>query len=606
MKLIYSHLQKFLPTLDVEPQKLRDDITMIGHFVNFYEEIEGEIIFDLDIKVNRGDCLGYYGLARDLSVYYNIKLVSPFPQREMPEGQRDLPIKVLTDNVKRVMAVKLSGLKNQESPDWLQKFIRFHGNKPINLIVDLSNYIMFMYGIPNHAFDTKKSSEELVWEMNPKYKEFISLDVTSLKLSKNILMINNPEKALSLSFWGGEACAIENDSADIIVEMAVYNPAVVRQNSRELKSVTEASIRLEKQLDPELIPLAFNQLINLILENCGGQISSAIFDYYSQQIELPQIKFNCQSPSKISGIDIAANFSVDCLTRLGCQLSTIDDLKSIISVTPPSIRSDITLPADLDEEVVRFYGYQEIPANQPLSFKEVSDITPKINYLIDELKDKLVGLGYDEILSWPLVSEPLDPKTVIATQNSINSESIYLRQSLIPSLKEQLDQYQRLKLNATQFFEIGKVFSCINNQFVEKFSLGIYNSNSDQLNSDLDELNLKAQISDSNFAEIILDNLPKPSTYSPKVIDYDAYELTSQLITLDANVNFDAQQDSFELIKKYSQIIGRKYLWQLVIADNYQDQKTQQFKYTFRATYFNTDDKTAKSIHLKSFNLEKI
>jgi len=111
MKLVYSHLQKFLPDLKVEPQQLRDDLTMIGHFTNYFEEIDGETVFDLDIKVNRGDCLGYYGLARDLAVFYNLKLKIPFtnqinPDKNLPE----LPIKVETDNAKRVMALKLSQL----------------------------------------------------------------------------------------------------------------------------------------------------------------------------------------------------------------------------------------------------------------------------------------------------------------------------------------------------------------------------------------------------------------------------------------------------------------------------------------------------------------
>ena len=105
MKLIYSHLQKFLPTLDVKPQQLRDDLTMIGHFTNYFEEIDNEIVFDLDIKVNRGDCLGYYGLAKDLSVFYQIPLVTNISTEIINQAKETLPIKVTTNNVKRVLAV---------------------------------------------------------------------------------------------------------------------------------------------------------------------------------------------------------------------------------------------------------------------------------------------------------------------------------------------------------------------------------------------------------------------------------------------------------------------------------------------------------------------
>ena len=608
MKLIYSELKKFLPDLSVKPQQLRDDLTMIGHFTNYFEEIDGEIVFDLDIKVNRGDGLGYYGLAKDLSVFYNLPLVLQKNIVIASEAKQSLPIKVETDKVKRVMALKISDLKNTDSPQWLKTFLKCHGVNSINLLVDLTNYIMFLYGIPCHAFDTNKSSDNLIWEMNSKFKEFTSLDKTKLTLDNQTLMINNPTKALSLSFWGGEACAIDLNTTETIIEIAVYDRTTVRQNSRKLKSVTEASIRLEKDLDPDTIPLAFNHLVNLIVENCGGQINSQIFDYYPQKTNLPQIEFDSNKPSLISGIDIPQEFIIDCLTKLGCTFSsTIYDLKSKIYIIPPSIRKDITIEADLIEEVVRFWNYQKIPTDQPLAPKEVTDITPKEIYLIDQLKDKLVELGYDEVLTWPLVTTPVDPKNVITTQNSINSEAIYLRQSLIPSLTQQLDQYTRFKLPYPQFFEIGKIFFQEGDKYIEKNALGIYHHHSDTLKQDL--LN-KLSIDESkinfaaNFVEIILDDLTKPEKYLPQQIKNNAYELTSQVITLDANITLNTQADPIDLIKKYSQIIGNQFLWSIIITDIYHDSKNNQFRYTFRVSYFNTDDKTAKEIQLKSFVLK--
>jgi phenylalanyl-tRNA synthetase beta chain len=596
MKLIYSHLQKFLPDLKVEPKKLRDDLTMIGHFVNFFKKIDNEIVFDLDIKINRGDCLGYYGIAKDLSVYYKIPLQN-LSQEITSRSNYSLPIKVSTKNVKKIMAVKISDLKNTSSPQWLQTFLKLHNVNPINTIVDLTNYIMFLYGIPSHAFDVNKSTDNLVWEMNPKFKEFISLNGSKLILDKNILMINNKDKALSLSFWGGESCAINKNTTETIIEIAIYDRTTVRKNSRQLKSVTEASIRLEKDLDPELIPKAFNHLTTLILKNCNGQINSKVYDYYPQKIKSPQIKFNPQKASLISGIEIPTDFSLDCLTRLGCKIND-----SII--TPPSIRKDITIEADLLEEIIRFWGYQKIPINQPLPFKKITDITPKEIYLIESLKDQLVNLGYDEILSWPLVTTPLHKENVITTQNSINSEAIYLRQSLIQSLKKQLDQYQRFKLPNPQFFEIGNVFFKEEDKFIEKTSLGLFNDNSQKLKNDLQKLKLKTTIIDNNFAEIIIDNLPKPNKHTPLITNNEAIELNSQIITLDANITLDKKEDPLKLIKKYSQIIGSKFLWKLIITDIYKDSKTNKYKYTFQASYFNLDDKKAKEIHLQAFDLK--
>lgn len=601
MKLVYSHLQKFLPDLNVKPHQLRDDLTMIGHFTNFFEETDNEIIFDLDIKVNRGDCLGYYGLARDLAVLYNLKLHDLTTDLLSNNSLPQLPITITTNKVKRVMAVKISQLKNQISPKWLQTFIKFHNTNPVNLIVDLSNYVMFMYGIPNHAFDVYKSGSNLIWEINPKYKEFISLDNSRLKLNSDILMINNPKKALSLSFWGGEACAINLDTTDIIIEVAIYDPTTVRQNSRFLKSTTEAATRLEKLLDPKTIPLAFNFLTKLLLEHCQGQISSQIFDYYPKPDPLPVIKFDPSSPSQISGINIPVNFTLDCLTRLGCSLSTHNQL---VSVTPPSIRQDLTISQSLTNESIRFWGYHQIPTNQPLSPKKITDITPKEIYLIDLIKDRLTALGYNEVLTWPLTDTVNDPKTVVKTQNSINTEVVYLRQSLIPSLKHQVDQYLRFKLPPTQFFEIGKIFFKTANQYLEKNALAIYNSDPKKLVDDLKHLDLNTNIIDDNFTEIILDNLDKPQQYQPIISSSHAYQLTRQIITLDANITLDTKKDPFKLITKYSKIINSEHLWQLTITDIYHDQITQKYRYTFQASYFNLDDKTAKEIHLKAFNLK--
>jgi len=596
MKLIYSHLQKFLPDLKVSSEQLRDDLTMIGHFTNYFEEIENEIVFDLDIKVNRGDCLGYYGIARDLSVLYNLSLKEL--SNNIKPGTSKLPIKIKTDTVTRVMSIKISDIKNQESPDWLKSFIRIHGTNPINILVDLTNYIMFMYGLPSHAFDTAKSTENLIWQLNPGFKEFISLDGSKLELDKSILMINNDQDALSLCFWGGQKCAIDLNTTETIIEIAVYNPTTVRQNSRFLKATTEAGTRLEKSLDPNSISIAFNHLVNLIQQTCGGQISSEIFDYYPNPKTISPIEFNFERPTQVSGIDIPKDFIIDCFIRLGCQIN--NNL-----ITPPSIRTDISIEADLVEEAVRFWGYQKIPTDQPIAFKGVGDITPPEMYLIDQLKDKLVNLGYDEVLTWPLVNIPLDPKTVITTQNSINTESIYLRQSLIPSLKQQLDQYSRYKLINPQFFEIGKIFFQIGNEYIEKNALGIYNSNIDQLSKDALLFSSINKISfDGNFAEIIIDDLDKPKSYSPIIETNSAYELTSQIIILDANITLDKQEDPLKLIKKYSNIIGQQILWDIIITDIYHDSKNDKYRYTFRVSYFNIDDKTAKDIHLSAFNLK--
>lgn len=608
MKIIYSHLKQFLPDLDIKPDKLRDDITLIGHFTNYYEKINDEIVFDLDIKVNRGDCLGYYGLARDLSVFYNLKLSIPqIPQLNFTSENPSIFIN--STDVSRIQAVKLTGVTNSSSPQWLTKFLTLHQINPINLVVDLTNYIMILYGIPCHAFDIAKTGDSLIWENNldGKYAKFTTLDGTVLKLDSQNLVITNSQQPLSLSFVGSKNSGIDLSTKDVILEMAIYNRTRVRTDSKNLKTVTEASVRLEKHLDPETIPLAFSQLIHLIQKHTQATISSSLFDYYPNPVTSPKIDFNPHFTSVISGIDIPTDFSINCLTNLGCVLSPLvkEGIKGRLAVTPPSIRPDLNLSHDLAEEVIRFYGYHHIPTNQPLSTSPAPDITPKILHLIEITKDKLVSLGYDEVLSWPLVSTALNPKTVVSTQDNINNSFPYLRQNIIQSLKPQIDQYLRLKLNQPQIFEIGKIYFKIDDQYHEKYALGVYHPSQTQLKKDLEQLNLKPISYDDNYAQIILDdqNFSQIKPYVPQSINNSAYELTQQLIVLDANQTYNTPQDAHKLLTLFQHKIKPEIFWSIKITDIYSKPEKNIYRYTFRVTYFNTTDKIAKKTHLSAFNL---
>ncbi|MFA6602837.1 MAG: phenylalanine--tRNA ligase beta subunit-related protein [Candidatus Shapirobacteria bacterium] len=611
MKLIYSHLKKFLPGLNVEPHQLRDDLTSIGHFTNYFEPLDTDFVFDLDVKVNRGDCLGYYGLSRDLSVLYQVPLQQP-PLNLAPPSTEPLPIEVTAPaQVKRVMALRISNLKNSPSPDWLRSFVEAHQLNSVNTIVDLTNFAMLYWGIPNHAFDTAKSGSALIWELNTHYPEFTTLDGTTLKLKPGILMVNSPTIPLSLSFLGGQACAIDLNTTEIIIEMAVYDRTQVKSDSRFLKTITEAGIRLDKDLDPNLITQAFSHLATNIISLCGGQASSALFDYYPTPATSPSISFDPTLPSTYAGIEIPTSFATQSLLDLGCQIT--DNL-----VTPPTIRPDLNLEEDLIEEVMRFWGYNKIPTSEPISNLPLPSITPPIITLSNFLKLKMVEMGYDEVLSWPLVKTPADPPTVVSTQNSLNSDYPHLRQNLTTSILSQLDSYLRYKLPNPQFFEIGTVFNKIDNKFIESVRLAFYHHDRNQINNTLLELqktlglntNIPQLSSTPNIFEIDLTALlptldlslvsAPPSTLP---LSQAVVELSGQIITLDANITLTEPQDTQMLLNKYVHIVDPQYLWSLSIIDQYSDPTHNVYRYTFRASYYNCTDKVAKKLHLQSFGL---
>jgi phenylalanyl-tRNA synthetase beta chain len=466
MKIIASYLRKWLPKLRASPAEIVEALTLIGLMARQIRD-RGEIVYDIEVRQNRGDCLGYYGIARDLSVYFKTPLTCHPPPVESVK-QKNLPIEVRTDKVKRLVAYRITGLKNKPSPTWLKQFLTHHEINSINTLVDLTNFAMLCYGIPCHAFDTSKV-KRLVWEINQnKYAYFTTLDGTKVRLQPRNLVVSDNQKAVSLAFIGGQNSGVESSTQESIIEMAVYDRAQVRQDGRGLKIQTESSIRLEKDMDPELIPQALDHLIELVKKHCDGEVTGT-FEHYPQKILPTKIQLDLRKASAYAGIKIPIKTAREILTKLGCHF----DHGWIV----PTIRKDLQIEEDLIEEIIRFYGYQRIPTDQPLIYKKLANITPPILGKITQIKAKLVKEGYDEVRSWPLIKEKyienngLQP---IYTQNNVNEEYPALRNSIICSLKFQKEQYDRLKVPRPKFFEIGKIFYREKGQFKERYRLGSY------------------------------------------------------------------------------------------------------------------------------------
>jgi phenylalanyl-tRNA synthetase beta chain len=625
MKIIYSEIKKLLPGLNQPVKKLVQDLTLIGHFVDGLEEEGNSVVISLEVKQNRADCLGYWGVAKDLAVLYDLDLQKPKIDFPNIAGQKALPIKIeAQEPVTRAMAVKISHLNNQPSPKWLKTILALHNINSINTLVDLTNYIMLFWGIPNHAFDARKSTDNLVWETNRgKFDHFASFDGTKIALKKGTLQISNGKEVLSLAgIVGGQNSGVGFNTKEAIVEMAIYNPTRVRLDSKNLKVVTEASIRLEKQLDPELVPTAFNHLISLILKHCQGKVASSIFNYYPKEKKLspPTISFNPKSPATIAGVNIDEGFSLKTLKALGCLVNQKEENGWLI--VPPSLRPDLELEEDLAEEVIRFWGYQNIPTDQPISTEILPDITPKTLHLIEAVRNILVNLGYDEIRSWPLIKKsqflkafflPEETKAIY-TQNNINDHYSLMRASICSSLKIQNRQYQKLKIPQRRFFEIGKIFYQNEEQPQECWSLGIFDQSAKKLIRKMKQfyhdLGIKppektaivktdgGAMTEIDLNQLVknLNQIPKITiTKSPQRVDQAAQELTSQIINLDANLIFTKEKDPRELIEEYQVKFDPNILWQLVVLDFYQEEKI--YKYTLRAFYYNCSAKVAKRTH---------
>ncbi len=540
------------------------------------------------------------------------------------------------------MALEIQGVKNDISPKWLKEFLALYDINTINLLVDLSNYAMLLTGYPSHLLDKDKMKGGLSWGINHSFKNITTLDGTLINLSGKEIILQDNSQILGLAgIVGGKKAAIETGTKNIIVEMAIYDRALIRQNSRELKTATEASSRLDKDLSPEGLDYAFKFLISLILKETGGNGSGKLFSYYPKKQVLPKISFNPESPSVFSGIKIQENQCFKILKNLGFSVNKSARAWSMI---PPAYRTDVAIPEDVVEEVIRIFGFEKIPTNQAPAFKPVVDITPKIIRVEDKINETITALGFDEIRSWPLTTKEINQRvnwldwSNIATENSVNEEYPDLRQSIAASLLGQLSEYKKKNVSKIQIFEMGRIFGKKQDKYLEKESLGILSKQEkagalNGLKAAIDILlrslglnaiiyqasKIKPEAADvyscwdvfsrgqklgilyklkndkeTGLAEIDLSKVIKAMAEADASLN-PVVELEQKIVVLDANV--ETKGDINDFLTQAESKIGKKNIWAIEIIDKF------KLKYTLRVHYKGLSDQEAKKIHLRTFNL---
>lgn len=649
MKVLYSELKKYLPDLKADAKEVAQVFTITGFMIDkFFEvEVDGQkdFLLDLEVRQNRADSFGVLGLARELSAYYNIPLKKDNASLDFSSQSYELPIEVKTDKeTKRLLAIKISDLTVSDSPNWLKEYLAQYDINSINNLVDLTNYVMILTGHPSHAFDTDlMGSDKLVWEMNNgKYKKFKTLSGEELDVASDAIVISDGGKPLSLSMIGGSDVAINANTKNIILEIAVYEGGVVRKNGRQMRVVTEAGSRLEKYLDPESIPYAFNLLVNLILENCGGKISSKLFESYVVKTPEIIIDVDLDKVQQVAGIEISYEDSINYLTRLGFEI--IETNLPKVKVKRPIDRLDIELEEDVFEEIIRLKGFNNIPKDS-LSLPVVKDITPARIKLSKRITDSLAKNGFDEVRSWILVSDNINNLSnyqswnEIKVTNSINEEVSNLRQTISASLIGQASEMKKNNISDITIFEIGKVFGKFED-YSEEEHLGLLNANGDinHLKKTLETIlrlegiskiyykdsefkpgsahpkacwdiftddqkigiiysSNKNKVQESNIAEVNLTKLDEilSGLENAKPVQ----EITQKIVELDTNLVLDLSKNVEEevqnLIKNESGNV-----WNFKVIDQFT--KDNITKYTVRVAYMHLTDPEAKELHRKIFN----
>ena len=435
----------------------------------------GDVVLDSDITPNRPDCLSIIGIAREIAALTGEPLRLPKIHYEETEESIDSFASVDTvdpDLCPRYCASLIIGIKIAPSPSWLQQRLNSCGMRPINNVVDVTNYVMLEYGQPLHAFDYHKlKGRQIIVRRAGNGETITTLDGSKRTLNPDILVIADKEEAVAVAgIMGGLDSEVTDKTDTILLESANFNQAAIRRGCSHLQFQSEASLRFDKGLNSGLPLLPLKRATQLLLELAGGRAAKGIIDVYPGKPKPKPISLTAREVKRLSGLKVNIEEILKVLKALGFECQEGDSGLQI-SVSVPHWRSDVKCSADLVEEVVRIIGYEKIPITRlgsPLP-QQKSRLSPSAQQsnLKEKLRNILTGFGFQEILTYPLVSleklQKLSPKLELKipplkVANPMTKEQEYLRTSLRTGLLAALAHNQKFEEAGIRLFEIGKVF----------------------------------------------------------------------------------------------------------------------------------------------------
>jgi phenylalanyl-tRNA synthetase beta chain len=545
-------------------------------------------IINIDVLPDRaGDCLSHLGIAKELSVLLNKKIIIPVIKiKENKEKiKKYLSIKVEnTKDCRRYTARVLKNIKVGPSPKWLQEKLSVCGMNSINNVVDATNYIMLETGQPLHAFDYEKISKEIIVRRAKKKEKILTLSEKEYILDENILLIADSKKPLALAgIKGGMGCEITEKTKTIVLESANFNPKLISQTARKLNLRTDASIRFEQNLDPNLTEVAIERVASLIQELSGAEVVSGVIDVYKNKLKPWKIKLDIENVNNIIGIEIPKKEIIKILTNLGFTVTFSG--KNALTVKVPTSRQDVTIPENLIEEIGRIYGYDKVPAILPF-FSEPAQRNEDI-FWQNKTKDIVKELGFTEVYNYSFIgNEEMAVFELKAEElvNPVSSYYKYLRPTVIPQMAKIIKENSKF-FKEIEIFELGKVFdSRKETMFLAGAVLG---KNFDSVKGCFNVLFEKLGVDKVSFSSIEKDDIwHKNKTSAIKVggkIIGKLGSLSSNLVELlminDAiffEINFDELQKYCSEKKEYKQISYHPPVLRDVSGTIYEDSEIEE------------------------------
>jgi len=460
MKLPLSWLVEFV-NVRVEPRRLGEDLTLAGFALAGLETLDKkDVVLDLEVTTNRVDCMNVLGLAREVSVLYGEPLrgldVAP-----LPSGTENLPLDVIIESAElcpRFTALVLDVLPSP-SPAWLRERLELVGVRPVNNVVDVTNYVMLEMGQPSHAFDLLKIPEQRLRVRWSKEGERLrTLDGVERVLSEGIGVVAGRDGPLALAgIMGGEATEVSDATRVVALEAAYWKPQAIRRASRQLGLHTEASHRFERGTDPEAPLLAVSRIAHLLQRIGGGQPRGGALDRLAAQPCPPSILLRSSRLRSVLGTPVPDERAHDILRGLGFAVGEASS--GAVRVQPPTWRGDVSREVDLIEEVGRHYGIDKVPVTLPAA--RAPGGRPPSQSRQRLIVETLVGAGLTEVVNYTFASpaqEGAAPTPMLRLQNPLAGGQEGLRNTLVPGLLSTLKVNLRQGRRDLQVFEIGRVF----------------------------------------------------------------------------------------------------------------------------------------------------
>ena len=465
-----------------------DENAVIGTLVKDYFKIENDYIFEIGLTPNRADSASHIGAARDLCAIINMRdedIELKFPSiSDFSIDKSNFPIEVIVEDEKacpRYSGITISGIEVKDSPEWLQNRLKSIGLKPINNIVDATNFVLHELGQPLHAFDADEiKGKKVIVKKYPAGTKFITLDGIERTLSDNDLMISNADESMCIAgVFGGIKSGVKNETKNIFIESAYFDPVHIRKSSRHHGLKTDASFRFERGTDPNITVYALKRAALLIKEIAGGTISSDIIDVYPNPIENFRVELNYKTLDRLIGLKIDREKVKMIITSLAMEI--IHDREYGLEISVPPFKVDVQRDVDVIEEVIRIYGLNNIPIAEKINASIVYSQKPDKENITNTAANFLSSNGFNEIMSNSLTKadyvdliDDLEKDKNVIILNPLSNELDAMRQSMLFSGLEAIAYNKNRRNHDLKFYEFGKTYHKKEDRYIETQHLALF------------------------------------------------------------------------------------------------------------------------------------